>query len=71
MQNEVKQTNLTTINGGKSKRNKFTLRQAMSRFKKLNRNFRKEYSEMYLRELIELDEYIAKNYPKWVPTYSK
>jgi len=70
MQNEVKPINQTTINGGRSKKNKFTLLQAMHRFKRLNRRFRIENVPGILNELIELDRYIAENNIKWVRTYS-
>lgn len=43
----------------------------MSRFKKLNRKFRKEYNDELLTELIELDRYIALNNIKWVKTYGR
>ena len=51
--------------------NNFGIIQAMSRFKKLNRRFRKEFDNNLLNELTELDRYIAKNNIKWRMTYGR
>lgn len=47
------------------------LKQKISRFKKLNRRFRKQYDPQLMNELIELDKYISKNDIRWVRTYGK
>ena len=49
----------------------FEVKQKMATFKRLQRRFRNEKTTKYLKELAELDRFLAQNVPQWKATYSK